>query len=106
MNALNKYRNTITIVDDIRFHSKKEANRYRELTMLRNSKFISDLTLQPKFKITLNEKFICTYTADFAYYDHKLGTIIYEDVKGYRTQVYKLKKKLTEAQYNVTIHEI
>tara|TARA_B100000482_G_C12528735_1_gene267504 strand:- start:430 stop:738 length:309 start_codon:yes stop_codon:yes gene_type:complete len=102
---MSKYKNIITTVDNIRFHSKKEANRYRELCILNKSKLILDLELQPNFKITINNKFICNYKADFAY-KNKDGEIVYEDVKGFRTQVYKLKKKLTEALYNVKIIEI
>jgi hypothetical protein len=102
---MSKYKNIITTVDNIRFHSKKEANRYRELCILNKSKLILDLELQPNFKITINNKFICNYKADFAY-KNKDGEIVYEDVKGFKTQVYKLKKKLTEALYNVTIIEI
>ena len=101
---MSKYKNIVTTIDNIRFHSKKEANRYRELCLLNKSKLISDLELQPNFKITINNKFICNYKADFAYKQD--GEVVYEDVKGFRTQVYKLKKKLTEAQYNVTIIEI
>ena len=101
---MSKYKNIVTTIDNIRFHSKKEANRYRELCLLNKSKIISDLELQPNFKITINNKFICNYKADFAYKQD--GEVVYEDVKGFRTQVYKLKKKLTEAQYNVTINEI
>ena len=101
---MSKYKNIVTTIDNIRFHSKKEANRYRELCLLNKSKIISDLELQPNFKITINNKFICNYKADFAYKQD--GEIVYEDVKGFRTQVYKLKKKLTEALHNVTIIEI
>ena len=103
---MSKYKNKITTVDNIKFHSQKEAQRYLELKQLRQAKFISDLELQPSFKLSVNDKFICSYRADFAYFDHKIGHVIYEDVKGFKTQVYKLKKKLTEALYNITIHEI
>ncbi len=103
---MSKYKNVITTIDNIKFHSKKEARRYEELRMMRKAKLISDLELQPNFKIILNNQFICNYKADFAYHDHAIGQVIYEDVKGFKTQVYKLKKKLTEAQYNITIHEL
>jgi hypothetical protein len=103
---MSKYKNKITTVDNIKFHSQKEAHRYLELKQLRQAKFISDLELQPSFKLSVNDKFICSYRADFSYFDHKIGHVIYEDVKGFKTQVYKLKKKLTEALYNITIHEI
>lgn len=103
---ISKYKNIRTTINNITFHSKKEARRYEELLMMREAKFIIDLELQPSFKIKINNTFICTYRADFAYFDLKKGQIIYEDVKGFKTQVYKLKKKLTEAQFNITIHEL
>ena len=34
------------------------------------------------------------------------GTITYEDVKGFKTEVYKLKKKLIETLYPIKITEL
>lgn len=102
-----KYKAVRTTVDGIPFASKKEARRYEELKMLRVQRIVSDIQLQPKFKIEVNGKFICHYIADFCYIDHaRHCSVIYEDVKGYKTPVYKLKKKLTEALFNITIHEV
>jgi hypothetical protein len=46
-----------------------------------------------------------TYIADFEYLDSN-KVIHTEDVKGVRTDVYKLKKKLFESRYHRTIEEI
>ncbi len=46
-----------------------------------------------------------TYKADFVYYDKTLNKTIIEDVKGMRTPLYKLKKKLIENQHQITITE-
>ena len=91
-------------VDGITFASKKEAKRYKQLKVLEDEGKIRSLEIQPKFKITVKRKHICYYYADFKY---KRGrrTII-EDVKGFKTDVYKLKKKLVEALYNIRITEI
>ena len=58
----------------------------------------------PKFPIEVCGKKICTYIADFMY--HENGNKIIEDVKGVKTSVYRIKKKLTEAIYDITIKEV
>src|SRR5215831_6569896 len=102
-----KYRASPTAVDGIRFASKKEASRYSELILLMKARKIQGLTLQPKFRISLNGKLICTYIADFEYWDVDRKKTIVEDVKGFRKiPTYRLKKKLVEAIYNLEITEI
>jgi len=101
---MTKYKAIKTEVDGIMFASKKEAMRYKELKFLRGEYRISDLTLQPKFPVEICGKKICTYVADFLYYEN--GEKIIEDVKGVKTPVYRLKKKLVEAIYNITIKEV
>ena len=86
------------------FASKKEAMRYKELKFLLQEQRISDLVLQPKFPIEVCGKKICTYIADFIYNED--GKQVVEDVKGVKTSVYRIKKKLTEAIYNITIKEV
>ena len=44
-----KFRATPTVVDGIKFHSKKEAKDYQELKLLEKEGKIKNLTLQPKF---------------------------------------------------------
>lgn len=96
----NKYHNKKVIVDDIKFDSKKEANRYLELNKLEHAGIINNLERQVKIEIqprfAYNGKIIrpIYYIADFAYKDVKTGTIIYEDTKGFKTDIYKLKYKL------------
>lgn len=88
---------------NLTFDSKREYNRYLELKLLERAGEIQDLTLQPEFELQpafdKDGKHYrkITYRADFRYYDH--GTIVVEDVKGYKTDVYKLKKKLFEYKY-------
>jgi len=101
---VNKYRAIRTEVDGIMFASKKEALRYKELKFLLQEQRISDLVLQPKFPIEVCGKKICTYIADFMYNED--GIQVIEDVKGVKTSVYRIKKKLTEAIYNITIKEV
>jgi len=106
----NKYKAIKTEVDGIVFDSKKEAARYSVLKMMQKAGQISRLELQPVFKIEINGKKICTYKADFQYIDKNIrgmdgqyGAMVVEDVKGMKTPVYRLKKKLVEASYPGTV---
>lgn len=98
-----KYRAVKTYVDDIQFDSAKEARRYSELKLLENCKVIHSLELQPEFPVVIEGKKICKYKADFSYYEDDRRVI--EDVKGFKTPVYRIKKKLVEALYDVEILE-
>jgi Flp pilus assembly CpaF family ATPase len=101
---MSKYRNVRTEVDGITFDSKKEARRYGELTTLLADGEISRLMLQPKFDIIVNGIKVAYYKADFAYFN-KAGDRVIEDVKGMKTPMYRLKKKLVEALHGVKIVE-
>ena len=111
---MNKYFNKKVVVDGIKFDSKKEAKRYIELKILKRSGKIRDLELQaefilqPKYKNAKGENIrAITYKADFLYYDLEKEKYIVEDTKGFRTDAYKIKKKLFEYKYpNMTIKEI
>ncbi|PSJ32006.1 hypothetical protein UF10_04945 [Peptostreptococcus russellii] len=91
-------------LDGILFDSKKEAERYSELKMLERANLITNLELQPKFllqeKFEYNGKVIrkIEYIADFKYIDEKGNTVV-EDVKGLKTDVYNIKKKLFLNKY-------
>jgi len=65
---------------------------------------IINLELQPKFPIEVNGIKICTYIADFRYKERD-GTEVVEDCKGFKTDVYRLKKKLVKAIYGIEILE-
>jgi len=108
----NKYKNKKVIYNGIKFDSIKEKNRYIQLLYLEKAGLIKDIKLQYEFELqpafTLNKKKIrkITYIADFYYYDNKLNDYVVEDVKGIRTDVYKLKKKMFEYKYQKEIIEI
>jgi Flp pilus assembly CpaF family ATPase len=101
----NKYKAIKTEVDNVLFASKKEAARYCELRALLKAGKIKNLVLQPEFKVVVEGKKICTYKADFSYLDEHGFKRTIEDVKGMKTPVYRLKKKLVEAIYNIEIIE-
>jgi len=105
-----KYNNTKTIVDGIKFDSKREASRYSELKLLERAGEITDLILQPKFelipKYEINGRKVrkIEYIADFQYVEN--GKTIIEDAKGFKTKEYLIKKKLFEFKYGIEIAEI
>lgn len=103
---MNKYNAQAVEVDGIRFASKAEAKRYGQLKLLEMAGYIRDIVLQPKFPIEIKGKKVGSYAADFSYFDRITGKRTYEDVKGVKTPVYKLKKKLVEALYDITITEV
>jgi hypothetical protein len=106
-----KYRNQPIIVDGKRFASKREGARYRLLKEREAKGEISNLELQPSFKLKSGDRPIllkskgypngrqATYFADFAYWCPVQEKRIIEDAKGMKTDVYKLKKAIVEAQF-------
>lgn len=106
-----KYNNKPTVVDGIRFPSMKQAKRYSELKLLEKAGRIADLDLEFNFRIEVKGQKICTYRADFVYDElEKSGGVItcsrvVEDTKGFRTAVYRLKKKLMKAVHGIEIRE-
>ena len=80
--------------------SKKEANRCDELTYLRSIGSIRGLKQQPRFTLQPRFKFggkiirPIEYIADFSYIDNVLKKYVVEDVKGFRTRDYMMKKKM------------
>lgn len=117
-----KYGNQKITIDNITFDSTGEGLRYKELKLLEKTGQITDLQLQKKFIIVpeIREpdtvgprggvkkgKLIQSaayYIADFVYYD-KNGKLVVEDFKGFKTDLYKLKKKLMKYIYNIDIKE-
>lgn len=129
-----KYHNTPTVRGNIRFDSKREAERYDELMLLLKAGKIQDLKLQPEF--TLQEAYTLPdgkrvrairYRADFSYKlpsnryvqdgpEHGVVRFkqltewydVVEDVKSKatKTREYKLKKKLLRERFGVEIQEV
>ena len=118
-----KYHATKTMVDGIVFDSKKEAKRYEALKMMERSGLIADLQRQVKFVLIpaqrepstygkrggeIKGKVIekeCAYIADFVYLD-VYGHLVVEDVKGIRTDAYKIKRKLMLSVHGIQIKEV
>ena len=112
MKAKSKYGNkkTIRTIGDTvyKFDSLKEAKYFDKFLLLAKAKKITELTLQPKFLLldTLRVEghktmAMRSYIADFKYIEN--GQTIVVDVKGFKTDIYKLKKHLFLAKYG---HEV
>lgn len=95
---MSKYRNVKTVIDGIKFDSKKEGNRYAELKIMQRAGLITDLQrqvrfeLQPAFTHNGEKQRAIYYVADFVYWQN--GKQIIEDAKGYKTREYMIKKKM------------
>lgn len=105
-----KYHARKTVVDGITFDSKREAKRYQELKLLERKGIVSNI--QRQVRVELVPPFDCDgkhfrgiyYVVDFVYTDSE-GNEIWEDVKGMKTPVYLLKRKLVAYRYQKIIKE-
>ena len=111
-NMARKYHNKKVEYDGYTFDSIREKNYYIKLKLLEKAGKIKELELQkeyelqPSFKLNNKTSRKITYRSDFTYKtteDDKLHVV---DVKGFRTDVYRLKKKLFEYKYRIEIEEI
>lgn len=102
---MSKYHAQKEAVDGITFASKKEAKRYRELKLLERANVITDLKLQVPFPLIHKSKYgrEIKYVADFVYTED--GKMVVEDTKGFRTDVYRLKARMMQELYSITIKE-
>ena len=108
---MNKYRAKKVSLEGYTFASKAEAKRYSELRLLERAKEISELQLQIPFELMAYSEdngvapTVGHYVSDFVYRDTN-NKLVVEDVKGFRTPLYKWKKKHFEAQYGIKITEV
>lgn len=93
----NKYGAKKTEIDGIVFHSKLEAKHYQILKLREQIGEIRDLKLQVKFPLDVNEFKICTYIADFTFYENNIFRVA--DAKGVVTEGFRIKSKLVKAIY-------
>jgi len=113
---MNKFHAIKTVIDGIKFDSKKEANYYRQLLLQKNAKNkhdrVESIELQPRFDYLIEYsangktyKKKAFYRADFlvVYADFRAEVV---DVKGMKTATYKRKKKIIESLYDFKIIEV
>lgn len=100
-----KYKNKKVEVEGRVFDSKREYKRFLDLWAMQSVGAIRDLECQPEF--ILQEGFKkngvtfrpITYRADFRYIDCSTEMTVVEDVKGFETVEFKIKRKLFEKRY-------
>ena len=125
MRFRSKYGNRKVVLDGHKFDSRKEAKCYLYLKERQEAGEISDLRLQVPFEIIpeIRERRVvhlktkdkevekCVqkavhYVADFVYKDNATGKEEVVDAKGFRTEGYKLKKKMMRAFNGIEILEV
>ena len=109
-NTKSKYGAIKCKYNGIEFDSKKERDTYIELRNLEITGIISDLqlqvpfVLQDSFEFNDKKRLPIKYIADFTYWEN--GELVIEDVKGKKTAVYELKKKMFMYRYKKYIREV
>ncbi len=95
-----KYNNKKTWIDGICFDSKKEADYYCSLKLLKAAGKIAGFCLQPEFVLQEGdiEYRAITYRADFIIFNLD-GTSKIIDVKGYKSQQWNRTKKMFDLKY-------
>lgn len=88
------------------FDSQREYQRFVVLKLLERAGKISGLKRQVTFELIPKQdgERACSYVADFVYCDADGNTVI-EDCKGFRTDAYKIKRKLFLYRYGIKILE-
>lgn len=96
-----KYRANKVEVDGIKFDSQKEADYYCDLKLRLRAREIRGFCRQAEFILAPNLR----YRADFIVFNLD-NTFDIIDVKGFKTQVYKDKKKVFEDKLDLKINEV
>lgn len=109
-----KYLNKTVEVDGVKFDSKREYARYRDLVLLQRAGHISDLQRQVPFELIPKQRRAdgkveraVTYVADHVYIEN--GARVVEDLKSALTvklDAYILKRKLMLHVHGITIKEV
>lgn len=88
------------------YHSKAEAKRAAELRLLEQAGEISNLREQPKYLLIPKQEGerAVHYLADFEY--RRGGELVVEDVKGFATDAYIIKRKLMLQVHGIRVQEV
>lgn len=101
---MSKYGNTKITFNGNKFDSAMEADYYRYLDIQKSKGEIKDFEIHPKFILQPSFKYkgktiqSITYTSDFKVYCND-GTIEIVDVKGHKTNEFKLKEKILKYMF-------
>jgi len=78
------------------YHSKKEAGYAQELDLMIRAKEIKEWKPQVRISLDINGYHICNYIVDFEVTNCD-GSIEWHEVKGFETDLYRIKRKILEA---------
>ncbi len=96
-----------TIVDGVKFASKREAEDWCDLKQRERAGEISNLQRQVSYELFAYSQGapvkVCTYIADFVFFDREKNSEVVADSKGISTAEFKLKAKLFKANYGKEI---
>lgn len=81
--------------------SKKEARYLEELLLARQSGELLFFLFQVPFHLQSGVRYIVDFVEFW-----KSGEVRFVDTKGYRTDIYKIKKKTVESEYPIKILEV
>lgn len=96
-----KFYNIPTEVGNAKFSSKKEARHWEELLLAKKSGSLLFALRQ----VPLHHSSGVRYVVDFLEFWAD-GDVRFVDVKGLRTPMYKVKKKMIEAEFPIQIIEV
>ena len=99
-----KYGNKVTEVAGKKFDSKKEAAFFLQL---QQDPTVKSIRTQVKYELIPKQQGerACSYVADFVVEYQDGSTVVY-DVKGMRTALYIVKRKLMLWVHGITIQEV
>ncbi len=104
MKRRNKYNARRARLDGYTFDSQAERDRYLDLRLRVTGGQISELEIHTRYELAPafvdkqgNRHRAIMYTDDFSYYEN--GHRIVEDVKGFKTPVFRIKEKLFRRAY-------
>ena len=116
-----KYHNRKVTKDGMVFDSVKEYRRWCELKLLEKAGDIYNLQRQVKYELIpkqysktertkadrprMIEREV-SYIADFVYTDNASNEVVVEDAKGFKTEEYKIKRKLMLKVHGIRIKEV
>ncbi len=105
-----KYKNNRVVTPYGEFDSGKEYNRFLVLLGMERSGKIKNLRRQVAYELipvqrtAFRTERAVRYIADFVY--DKDGSLVVEDVKGYKTPEYVIKRKLMLFVHGIEIREV
>ena len=102
----NKYNAQRTLLDGICFDSKAEATYYAGLQLRHKAGEVEDVELQRPYALIVDGALICTYRADFVFWDVAQRRRRVIDVKGVVTDVFRIKKKLMKACHGLDVEVV